>query len=179
MSLALLALLLKAVSQHEDNIHFRTTSGPRVSAWSVIIDWVPSCPRSSGCPERVHKYHGVLRRIGQTHAGNIIIPQIAVYSWKYLVMAGTTKKRILSARLDTTGNTTTTAASQSNTGPFTDGESDDFEFGGSIGTALLMIGFPSLMWFVDLLFFFITSACRRAVSRLPLSVMTLYELGQP
>lgn len=31
---------------------------------------------------------------------------------------------------------------------FTDGASDDFEFGGSIGSALLIIGFPLLMWYM-------------------------------
>lgn len=29
-----------------------------------------------------------------------------------------------------------------------DGETDEFEFGGSLGAASLMIGFPSLMWCV-------------------------------
>jgi delta24(24(1))-sterol reductase len=31
---------------------------------------------------------------------------------------------------------------------YTDGESDEFEFGGSLGAALLMIGFPLLMWYM-------------------------------
>jgi delta24(24(1))-sterol reductase len=31
---------------------------------------------------------------------------------------------------------------------YTDGESDEFEFGGSIGAASLMIGFPLLMWYM-------------------------------
>lgn len=31
---------------------------------------------------------------------------------------------------------------------FTDGASDEFEFGGSIGASLLMIGFPLLMWYM-------------------------------
>lgn len=31
---------------------------------------------------------------------------------------------------------------------FNEGESDEFEFGGSLGSAALMIGFPLLMWFV-------------------------------
>jgi delta24(24(1))-sterol reductase len=30
----------------------------------------------------------------------------------------------------------------------TDGESDEFEFGGSLGAASLMIGFPLLMWYM-------------------------------
>jgi delta24(24(1))-sterol reductase len=31
---------------------------------------------------------------------------------------------------------------------YTDGESDEFEFGGSFGAASLMIGFPLLMWYM-------------------------------
>lgn len=31
------------------------------------------------------------------------------------------------------------------------GESDEFEFGGSLGAASLMLGFPLLMWFVRFL----------------------------
>jgi delta24(24(1))-sterol reductase len=31
---------------------------------------------------------------------------------------------------------------------YTDGESDEFEFGGSLGAALLMISFPLLMWYM-------------------------------
>lgn len=31
---------------------------------------------------------------------------------------------------------------------YTDGESDEFEFGGSLGAASLMIGFPLLMWYM-------------------------------
>lgn len=31
---------------------------------------------------------------------------------------------------------------------FTDGESDDFEFGGSLGVTALMITFPLLMWYM-------------------------------
>jgi delta24(24(1))-sterol reductase len=31
---------------------------------------------------------------------------------------------------------------------YTDGESDEFEFGGSCGAASLMIGFPLLMWYM-------------------------------
>lgn len=34
------------------------------------------------------------------------------------------------------------------TAKFTDGETDEFEFGGSLGTAGLMIGFPILMWYM-------------------------------
>lgn len=30
----------------------------------------------------------------------------------------------------------------------TDGESDEFEFGGSFGAASLMVGFPLLMWYM-------------------------------
>lgn len=35
-----------------------------------------------------------------------------------------------------------------NTTKFTDGASNEFEFGGSIGAALLMTGFPLLMWYM-------------------------------
>lgn len=31
---------------------------------------------------------------------------------------------------------------------YTDGESDEFEFGGSLGAASLMVGFPLLMWYM-------------------------------
>lgn len=31
---------------------------------------------------------------------------------------------------------------------YTDGESDDFEFGGSLGVTALMISFPLLMWYM-------------------------------
>jgi delta24(24(1))-sterol reductase len=31
---------------------------------------------------------------------------------------------------------------------YTDGESDEFDFGGSFGAAALMIGFPLLMWYM-------------------------------
>jgi delta24(24(1))-sterol reductase len=31
---------------------------------------------------------------------------------------------------------------------YTDGESDEFEFGGSFGAAALMVGFPILMWYM-------------------------------
>jgi delta24(24(1))-sterol reductase len=31
---------------------------------------------------------------------------------------------------------------------YTDGESDEFEFGGTIGAASLMVGFPLLMWYM-------------------------------
>jgi delta24(24(1))-sterol reductase len=31
---------------------------------------------------------------------------------------------------------------------YTDGESDEFEFGGSLGAASLIIGFPLLMWYM-------------------------------
>ena len=31
---------------------------------------------------------------------------------------------------------------------YTDGESDEFEFGGSFGAAALMVGFPLLMWYM-------------------------------
>ena len=31
---------------------------------------------------------------------------------------------------------------------YTDGESDEFEFGGSFGAASLMVGFPLLMWYM-------------------------------
>lgn len=32
---------------------------------------------------------------------------------------------------------------------YSEGETDEFEFGGPFGTAALMIGFPLLMWFVQ------------------------------
>jgi delta24(24(1))-sterol reductase len=44
-----------------------------------------------------------------------------------------------------------TAASSNPTekGPtYNDGESDEFEFGGSFGAASLMVGFPLLMWYM-------------------------------
>ena len=31
---------------------------------------------------------------------------------------------------------------------FTDGASDEFEFGGSVGAMMLIIGFPLLMWYM-------------------------------
>lgn len=31
---------------------------------------------------------------------------------------------------------------------YTDGESDEFEFGGSFGAGALMVGFPLLMWYM-------------------------------
>lgn len=31
---------------------------------------------------------------------------------------------------------------------YTDGESDEFEFGGSFGAASLMVGFPLVMWYM-------------------------------
>ena len=46
---------------------------------------------------------------------------------------------------------TTSVASLSETeqkSKYTDGESDEFEFGGSFGAASLMIGFPLLMWYM-------------------------------
>lgn len=46
---------------------------------------------------------------------------------------------------------TTPAASLQETAEetqYTDGESDEFEFGGSFGAASLMIGFPLLMWYM-------------------------------
>lgn len=40
------------------------------------------------------------------------------------------------------------AAVQKQGPKYTDGESDDFEFGGSLGVTALMISFPLLMWYM-------------------------------
>lgn len=40
------------------------------------------------------------------------------------------------------------AAVQIQAPKYTDGESDDFEFGGSLGVTALMISFPLLMWYM-------------------------------
>lgn len=50
-----------------------------------------------------------------------------------------------------TTRTTALAATSQQTeqdAAYTDGESDEFEFGGSLGAASLMIGFPLLMWYM-------------------------------
>jgi len=40
------------------------------------------------------------------------------------------------------------AAVEKQASKYTDGESDDFEFGGSLGVTALMISFPLLMWYM-------------------------------
>lgn len=40
------------------------------------------------------------------------------------------------------------AAVEKHVPQYTDGESDDFEFGGSLGVTALMISFPLLMWYM-------------------------------
>jgi delta24(24(1))-sterol reductase len=41
-----------------------------------------------------------------------------------------------------------TKTSSKNNPKYTDGESDEFEFGGSLGAASLMVAFPLLMWYM-------------------------------
>lgn len=62
-------------------------------------------------------------------------------------MATTTRNRSISP---TEKIATSTASSQQaeQSPKYTDGESDEFEFGGSFGAASLMIGFPLLMWYM-------------------------------
>ncbi|KAJ5491513.1 Delta(24(24(1)))-sterol reductase [Penicillium diatomitis] len=57
------------------------------------------------------------------------------------VSSRATKAGASSAR--TTSNHTSTRAAQ-----FVDGASDEFEFGGAMGSAMLMSGFPLLMWYM-------------------------------
>lgn len=49
---------------------------------------------------------------------------------------------------DTMQNNRNSDKGSAKTAAFIDGASDDFEFGGSFGTALLMTGFPLLMWYM-------------------------------
>lgn len=58
----------------------------------------------------------------------------------------TTKNRNVKA---TQGVASAVSSKQTEHTPkYTDGESDEFEFGGSFGAAALMIGFPLLMWYM-------------------------------
>ncbi|KAF3895112.1 Delta(24)-sterol reductase (Ergosterol biosynthesis ERG4/ERG24 family protein) [Trichophyton interdigitale] len=49
---------------------------------------------------------------------------------------------------DTMRNNRNSDKGSAKTAAFIDGASDEFEFGGSFGTALLMTGFPLLMWYM-------------------------------
>lgn len=59
----------------------------------------------------------------------------------------TARNRIVTSSQKSTASTTRSRSIEQKS-QYNDGESDELEFGGSLGAASLMIGFPLMMWYM-------------------------------